>query len=170
MKLVLFRHGPAGHAEKYLESHSDDSERPLTAKGREVTKSMAHYLKRWEPDFDMIVTSPFARAAETAEIVADVLAISNVFSCADLTPESQILSTVQWLETHADDAQSVLLVGHEPHLGILASWCLSGVSSSFFELKKSGMIALEVKSFSSMKAASAKLLWQISPQLLRSMS
>jgi phosphohistidine phosphatase len=165
MKLVLFRHGLAGSSEKYLQTHKDDSKRPLTTKGREVSKSMAKNLKVWEPDFDFIVTSPYARAIQTAEVVAQVLKISNVLQCSELTPASPILSFVQWLRIHTDEAQSVLVVGHEPQLGRFASWCLSGSAESFFELKKSGIIALETTGLSNLRPASAKLLWQVAPRM-----
>ena len=45
----------------------------LTKKGRDEILAVAHWMKGQDLHFDLIATSPFARAQETAAIVADVL-------------------------------------------------------------------------------------------------
>src|SRR6185312_7639278 len=66
MKLYLLRHGDAGEAG---DPRYKDNERPLTPKGIQRTKQLAHVLREMEITMDAIVTSPLTRAKETAEIV-----------------------------------------------------------------------------------------------------
>jgi phosphohistidine phosphatase len=165
MKLVLFRHGLAMDRSQFQVQKKDDALRPLVTKGREKTLSMAKRLKNWERDFDLIVSSPYLRALQTARILAQTLKISNLFECAELTPSAPPLAFAQWLRIHAEESLSVLVVGHEPHLSGFASWCLAGQQQSFMELKKSGMVCLEVESFSHLAPGVGQLQWLVSPKL-----
>ena len=167
MRLVLFRHGLAVERAKHLLLNKEDSLRPLVLKGREKTEMMAEMLKKNGADFDLIVTSPYMRATQTAEILAKSLKISNVFESAELVPSSSSLAFAQWLRIHAEECLSVLAVGHEPHMSAFASWCLTGQKESFIELKKSGALALEVESFANLAPAAAQLIWHLSPKLLQ---
>lgn len=164
MKLVLFRHGLAVDRQKFLEHKKDDALRPLVAKGKIKTLEMAKRLETWVPDFDMIVASPFVRSLETAHILAKVLKVSNLFESAELVPSAPVMAFVQWLHVHAEECRSVLVVGHEPHLSSLAGWCLTGQKESFIELKKSGIIALEIENFSELRPGTGQLLWHVSPK------
>ncbi len=49
-----------------------DSERPLTDKGRKKMRQIAKALRHLGVEFDLILSSPYVRACETAEILADV--------------------------------------------------------------------------------------------------
>jgi len=166
MRLVLFRHGLAVDRAEFLKAKGDDALRPLVPKGRERTIEMAQVLKEWQPDFDLIVTSPFLRSQQTAKILSKELKISNLFECAEMAPSAPVTAFAQWLQVHADDSRAVLAVGHEPQLSTFACWCLSGQRESFIDLKKSGMLALELESFAHIKPGTAQLSWHISPKLL----
>lgn len=166
MKLVLCRHGQAMEREDFAAQKKDDALRPLVQKGRERTKDVGKFLKKWNPDFDFIVTSPYLRAKQTAEILATALQISNVFEAAELVPLAQASAFAQWLKVHADESFSVLAIGHEPHLSTFASWCLVGGSESFIDLKKSGLITLDINSFVDIHQGSAKLEFLIGPKML----
>ena len=69
MQLLLIRHGPAGDRSAW---NGPDSERPLTVEGREVMRLAVPALPGLVPKVDVLATSPFTRAYETAEIVAQV--------------------------------------------------------------------------------------------------
>lgn len=166
MKLVLCRHGLAMDREEFRLHRKDDSLRPLVAKGKERTRLVAKSLRDWSPEFDLIVSSPFTRAQQTAEILAKALKITNVFETPSLAPEAAPEHFAKWLATHADECLTVLAVGHEPQLSQFATWCLSGQRESFIDLKKSGLVGLQLKSFSSVQPGSAQLEYLISPQHL----
>ncbi len=164
MKLILFRHGLAVDRVKFLDEKKEDALRPLVSKGKQKTLEMARRLEDWVPDFDLIVTSPFLRSLQTAQILAKELKLGNLFESAELVPSAPVMAFVQWLHVHAEECRAVLVVGHEPHLSSLAGWCLTGQKESFIELKKSGMIALEIESFAKLRPGTAQLLWHVSPK------
>jgi phosphohistidine phosphatase SixA len=71
MNLYLLRHGIA--VEPGTAGCELDSERPLTAKGKKRLRVTSQAMKKLELSFDLILSSPFLRAKQTAEIVAKAL-------------------------------------------------------------------------------------------------
>src|SRR5215203_3809499 len=67
MKLYILRHGEAA---EHGDPRFKENERPLTPKGLQRTKQLAHALREMEISFDTIFSSPLLRAKQTAEIVA----------------------------------------------------------------------------------------------------
>src|SRR5579863_3087078 len=68
MDLYILRHAIA----EERNPSGRDSERRLTEEGREKMRNAAKGMKALELEFDLILSSPYARAKETAEIVAKV--------------------------------------------------------------------------------------------------
>lgn len=166
MKLVLFRHGIAMDRELALLQNIDDSKRPLVPRGRERTEKMAKFLKDSDEEFDLIVSSPLHRARQTAEILCQHVKYKKLMECPELVPSAPSQAFAQWLKTHAQGVTRILVVGHEPQLSVFASWCLAGSAESFIDLKKSGIICLEVEALDQISAKSADLLWVTSPKLV----
>jgi phosphohistidine phosphatase len=164
MKLILFRHGQAVERETALLNKMEDSKRPLTPKGRERTEKMAKILKSMDLDLDLLVTSPLVRAMQTAEIIFPTVKARDISECAELVPSAPPQAFAQWLKTHSKNSTCVMAVGHEPQLGVFASWALAGSTNSFIELKKSGVICLEVESLDEVSARSATLQWILAPK------
>ena len=91
--------------------------------------------------FDRILTSPLARARQTAEITAEVYGSSvPVESVEALSDRSDIPAVIALL---SGAAASVLCVGHEPLLSRLAATLISRDGSVRIAMKKSGVIAIE---------------------------
>src|SRR5262249_3417512 len=85
MNLYLLRHGLA--AELSTAGLSKDSERPLTPKGSRKLKKIAAGMKALELKFDLILSSPYVRARQTAELIAESLhAGKKIEFTATLTP------------------------------------------------------------------------------------
>jgi phosphohistidine phosphatase len=108
MNLYLLRHAEAE------EDASSDGERQLTERGREQARTIGRFCARNGLYPEKIVTSPLARAQQTAKIVAEELKIANriqvcEFATAGMTTESAL----NGLKAFTDHS-SVLLVGHEP--------------------------------------------------------
>jgi phosphohistidine phosphatase len=59
----------------------------------------------------------------------------------------------------------VALVGHEPHLGKLASWLLARTSTPFLQLKKGGACLLDLGARP--RAGEARMVWLLTPAQLR---
>jgi len=123
-------------------------------------------LRIWEPEIDLIVSSPYVRAMQTAEIIFQAYKKVPILESSELVPSSPPSAFAQWLEKQIKMETSIVVVGHEPHLSTFATWTLSGATTSFMELKKSGMLCLEVESLSEVSQKSAELNWLIQPKQL----
>lgn len=119
MHLYLLRHG---EAEPIAAS---DSERPLTERGRTQVYQASNAL----PDIELMAVSPYLRAQQSADIVESRVLIKNRTETETLTPDNPATDVLNWLQTV--DAETVLLVGHNPLISQLCNW-LAGQSSIQF--------------------------------------
>ncbi len=170
MKIVLFRHGAAVDREEAMLKKIEESQRPLIEKGRERTRAMGKTLKELEPSFDMIICSPLLRAQQTAELLAPLFRKTELHQSLELVPQAAPQAFAIWLKTYAKNKRAVLIIGHEPQLSTFASWVLGGQTESFINLKKSGMLAIEVESLEAVGPRSGQLCWLISAKQTSAMS
>ena len=165
MEIVFLRHAPAGEKEDWARSGRPDSERPLTMDGRKRAREAAKGLAAFLETVDLVATSPWARAKETAEFTAKAFGVPLV-ETNYLLPHRSPASLAGWLS--GLDGHRVILVGHEPHLSKVISWLLAGPSArSLISLKKAQALLLETKKAA---AGSAVLVWSLPPRVLRSLA
>src|SRR4026208_2173297 len=114
MELYLLRHAIALDREKF--HGRDDSQRPLTPEGKKKMRRAAEGMRALDLSFDLIFSSPYVRARDTADIVAHAFTNRRHLKMTDLmAPNASPGQIVQHLAT-LPRTHSVLLVGHEPHL------------------------------------------------------
>ena len=144
MLLLLVRHAQAG--ERDAERWPDDSVRPLTNPGRAAHARVSRALRRLDCTPDLIVASPWVRALQTAEIMADEMGVdAEIAECEPLTIEPNLQTIANCLPELEADA-TVALVGHSPYLEDLASLLLSGAPGRLaVDLPKSGVMAIETE-------------------------
>lgn len=138
-QLYLLRHGIAvPHGEPGV----PDDERPLTPKGEKRVKQVAKGLRRLKVEVDQILTSPLPRARKTAEIVAEVLGLTDRLSEVDeLRGEVHAESIQYWLKSRTE--ARLMLVGHNPSLSELIGLLIAaGPHLCPFNLDKAGVAAL----------------------------
>jgi len=164
MQLLIIRHAIAEEREEFAKSGQPDSERPLTDYGRRRMRRNARGLLRIAERPSALATSPFARAAETAHIIADTLGITSIEVVDVLAPDHHPKELIPWLSRHAPD-EVVGVVGHEPQLGVLISWLLSGREESHALLKKGGACLLDLGR--DPEPGAAVLHWLLTPGQLR---
>lgn len=165
MEIIFLRHGPAGEREDWAKTGRPDSERPLTPEGRKRSREAAKGLAAFIETADLVATSPWARAKETAEIAAKALGAPLV-ETNFLLPHRSPASLAGWLS--GLDGERVVLVGHEPHLSKAVSWLLTGSGArSLVGLKKAQALLLGTKKAA---AGSAVLAWSLPPKALRRLS
>jgi phosphohistidine phosphatase len=163
MELFLLRHGIA--AERGTEPFTNDSHRPLTAVGLKRTRKIARAIKALRPRFDLVLTSPYVRAKQTADIVLEVLELHSVLRLSShLAPGAKPRALIAELQQLCKSEAHVLLVGHEPDLSRLASLLISGRTLSDITLKKAGLIKLQVDLLGAGRCASLEFL--LTPRLL----
>lgn len=165
MELLVIRHGVAEDREAFAESGQDDSLRPLTKEGRLKMEHVAKGLRRTVRSLDVIATSPFKRAEQTAKIVARSYGHGELEHLDALTPDGTQRAFMTWLRGHAN-SDRVAVVGHDPHLPVLVSWLVTGEAiDGRFRLRKGGACLLEIDG--QPRAGKAIMLWSLTPSLLR---
>ena len=112
-RLVLVRHSKASH------DAVTDLERPLTPKGTALAGLLAKELRKRLETTDLLLVSPAARARETARPIRDRLEPTDTLvreEIYNLGPNG-ILGV---LAEEGADARTVVVVGHEPTISVLA--------------------------------------------------
>ena len=160
MQLLLIRHGTA----EDKASNGDDAHRSLTEDGKREVKEAVKGLKTLVENIDAIGASPLLRARQTADIVAKGYGDLPIQIVPALTPGSDPASVLDWLEQNTS-AKLLALVGHEPLLGVLVTWFMTGSSNSRVAMSKAGAALLE---FSGRVAAgTGTLQWVVTGLTLR---
>ena len=145
MNLYLLRHGIA--VDPSSPAYANDSDRPLTPKGRRRLRQIAEAMRTLKISFDVIFSSPYVRAAQTAEIVAKELKRRKKLKFTDeLTPGGNPKLLLQQLSEQRPRLKNVLLVGHEPYLSKLIALLTAGSMSMELDLKKGSLCQLETDS------------------------
>jgi phosphohistidine phosphatase len=137
MHIFFLRHGDASSDSRY-----DDSERPLTDLGMRQATMVGTLLHRMKVRIDATLSSPLARAHETASIALSHLKNQQVAISELLlngTDPQQLFEHLQKLR-----APSVLLVGHEPFLSETISLLIGGNREVEIEMKKCSLALVEV--------------------------
>jgi len=164
-KLILLRHAIAEERTAASARGVRDAQRPLTKRGREKMRRAAQGLHSLLPGLNLVLTSPLARAVQTAEILTDEYRQQLALIESDaLKPGTEPHALLNVLHEHPD-ATTVVCVGHEPDLTRLASWLITGGNKNLLTLKKGGACLLEFSR--EFRAGDARLVWLLTPRMLR---
>lgn len=167
MNLYLLRHAIA--VSRGAGRARTDRQRPLTPKGRRRLRQVIDAMRRLGLEFDLIVSSPFLRARQTAELVVSELPSAAPLEFTDaLAVGSQPRQVLDLLARRQPAPGAVLLVGHEPLLSQVASVLLCGAPGLRLQLKKAGLCKLSVPSLAGGQRAT--LEWLLTPKQLRWMA
>ena len=166
MELYILRHAIA--VERSGWEDSDDS-RPLSAYGIAKMRQNATGLTRILPRIDTILTSPYLRARQTAEIVCKIYG----FKIADKVVETEHLTPDRPLDDIFIDlneywSSRVMVVGHQPHLGDLVSYLTSNGEVRNVPLKKGGIACVEIERED--PKGTGLLHWLLTPKQLRQLA
>src|SRR5512134_3534325 len=115
MQLLVIRHAIAMEREEWAKSGRPDSDRPLTDAGRRRMRKNARGLQRIAPHPQLVATSPWLRAADTARVVAETLGVERIETVDVMLPDRHPRALAAWLTERT--AETIVVVGHEPHLG-----------------------------------------------------
>ena len=138
MELFLMRHAEAERPEPYAE----DRLRPLTVQGQARHQIVARVVAPLLQPLDRLLTSPFLRARQTADITATSVRCARPVEETPLLAEACSLGSVlSLLQDEAPDAR-ILCVGHEPHMSRLAAVFLDGAGHSAFAFEPGAVIGM----------------------------
>lgn len=136
MQLLVIRHAIA----EDLVTGRGDADRRLTAAGRAKLRRAVVGLRAVGIRLDRVLTSPWARAAETAQLLTPI-ARGEPIATALLAqpPGPELLAMI------ADRGVATGVVGHEPWLGELVGWLAFGAArhGDALPIKKAGVVWLD---------------------------
>jgi phosphohistidine phosphatase len=164
MNFYILRHGIA--QEMGMPGVDKDSERELVPEGRQKLRKIAAAMNALDLTFDVILTSPYVRAEQTAMTIAEVLKMKAKLELTDdLSPSGSMRDLIASINGRKPAPADVLLVGHEPYLSELISLLVSGGTDAIsVVLKKGGFCRLSVETLKYGRCAS--LDWLLTPKQL----
>ena len=136
MNLWLLRHAAA----QDVTPSGRDDERALTAEGAARAAAVARGLALLAPTIEVVLSSPYRRARETAEAAARALGVEGVVESSALEPGRAASEIVRQLS--AAPWNRVLLVGHEPLLGSVIGLIVFGDEGRAVPLRKAQLARL----------------------------
>jgi len=148
MRLYFLRHGAAD----WPDWKRSDDERPLTKAGRKELHQVGRFLARIGANPDLVLTSPLPRAAQTADIAAEHLAV-RAREEKLLAPGFRRDDLMRILGKYPE--QILMLVGHEPDF----SEVIGAVSGGAVKISKAGVALVDLH------GKKGKLLWLFPPRL-----
>lgn len=144
MLLLLVRHANAG--ERDPAQWPDDRERPLTEKGRKVQADVSRFLRKRDFTPTLVLTSPWTRAAQTAQILVEVARVSQPpVPCEALAEDPDLIRLEDYVGEQPSGA-IVAMVGHSPWMEDLGSLLLAGSTNGIrIDFPKSGVLGIDVE-------------------------
>jgi len=162
MELYIVRHGIAIDRED--PKSPAEADRFLTEEGIEKTKQVAKAIAALGLHADLMVSSPYVRAMQTAEIFASALgyAKQKIVKTETLLPGAEPAAFFRELAKQKQ-ASAVFCFGHGPNVDeVLAAGI--GSNRQVTSMKKAGVALLELKRIS---PPSGQLVWLAPPKLLK---
>ena len=146
MLVYLCRHGIA--IELGENGTRSDSERHLSEEGKKKLREAAKGYRKAMERPRRVFTSPYLRARQTAQILAEVFGIeATAEETPSLLPEADPARALALLQGELLDkakASPVLVVGHEPNLGQLLGMLVTQREGTAIPLKKGMLIGIEI--------------------------
>ena len=156
MILYFMRHGDAGHGS----SDPNDDARELTSAGIAALRGAEALWRSLNLRPDLVLTSSLPRASQTAELLAEGLALERpVVQDERLLPGARWSDLARAMAAHPG-ARRVAFVGHEPDLST-AICLLSGASS--VRMRKGSIACLEFPGVP--EPGAGELAWLLDPDL-----
>ena len=162
MQLYIVRHGIAIDRED--PKAPAEAERFLTEEGIAKTKQVAKGIAALGVRADLMVSSPYLRAMQTAAIFASALDYPEhkIRQSESLLPGAEPVAFLREL-AREKNASSVFCFGHAPHVdGLLAATV--GAPRHITSMKKAGVAFVEMKRIS---PPNGQLVWLVTPKLFR---
>ena len=141
MEIYILRHGIAEDGQ----AGQPDSERALTSDGRKKLRSVLRTAASAGVAPSLILTSPFKRALQTAQMAAEILDYKGeLLRTKALEPSAAPKGVWEEIRVHKDEAQ-ILLAGHEPLFSRLTAYLL-GSPDLQVDFKKGAIACIETGS------------------------
>jgi phosphohistidine phosphatase len=168
MRVLIVRHAPAEDRQVFARSGQSDNLRPLSRAGKEKMSLNIKGLQKIILALDGIAESPLVRAQQTADYLASAYPKAIRETLPALAPNGNYGEILKYLQQYTHTNKTIALVGHEPDLGELATWLLTGEAENWMPLKKGSACLLEF--FYEVDTSQAELCWMLQPKQLRQLA
>lgn len=152
MKLYLLRHGIAD----WPDWDRPDDERPLTKEGKTEMRQMAKFMRGLKPKPSVILSSPFPRAWQTAEIAAEFLKL-KLREERDLQKGFNVAKLRKILGRHTKE--NPMIVGHNPGFVDV----IRALTGANVKLAKGGLARVDLEE----EEEEGRLVWLLPPKVTR---
>jgi phosphohistidine phosphatase len=155
--IYILRHGIAEDAP----AGGSDAARALTQEGKQKLRKVLACARQAGVGPSLILSSPLKRAVQTAEIAVEVLNVKReIVQTAALAPSGSLQRV--WNEVHAQDADELLIAGHEPLLGRFVAFLLR-CPALRVQLKKGALVCIDIETVG--PEPHGVLRWMLTPKL-----
>jgi phosphohistidine phosphatase len=158
MQVYILRHGIA----EDQGARQSDSDRSLTAEGKRKLAAVLSAAAKAGVAPAVILTSPYKRARQTAEMAAEALGYSSPpVEIESLVPHGSPQAVWNDVRGHRTE-ESLLLAGHEPLLSQVVAYFLSAPALQF-EFRKGALVCMTIENFRG--EPHGVLQWILTPRL-----
>jgi len=158
MEIYILRHGIAEDAKGDMQ----DAERALTDEGRERLKRILERARAAGVKPTFILTSPYKRALQTAQMAGHILECRKIDQTEALVPGATPQELWEAIRERRREG-ALLLSGHEPLLSMTAAFLL-GAPELQVDLKKGAIVRIDQDKFGATPRGTLK--WMLTPRLV----
>ena len=163
MHIYIIRHGIA--IDMLDAKVDDDADRWLTDVGISRMEKVAKGLKKLVPDFECISTSPYLRAEQTANLIAQAYSSPPPVEKTPLLEPGATLLDIEKLAQKISDDGCVAMVGHQPDCSEIISALIGSSKPEQIEMRKGAVCRIDVQG--ALLPGSGLLCWLLQPRCLR---
>ncbi len=160
--ILLLRHGKSDWDADYGKDHS----RPLADRGQKGARKIGRFLTTARAVPDRALSSTATRARETLATAAEAGGWSGPARVTDALYESTPEDVLREIQSETDDAQTLIVVGHEPTWSGLVSKLIGGGA---VQMKTAAVAAIEVEveRWADVQFGRGSLAFLLPPRVLR---
>ncbi len=161
MKTILLMR----HAKSDWTAEAPDAERPLAERGLKAAAKMGRLVSAAGCVPDRALVSSAVRTRETMRLAAEAGAWTGPARITDALYEATVQAVLAEIQAEADDAATLVVVGHEPTTSQLAALLVGGGT---FEVKTGAVLRIDVPvvRWADVTAGRGALVWAIAPDTL----
>ena len=160
--LLLLRHAKSS----WKDPNARDFDRPLNQRGLKAAPAVGRLIRKRKLQLDLVLSSPAERARQTTQLVLEAASLKTELRYDERIYEASAARLFEVVSQIDDEADLVMLVGHNPGLEELLS-ALTGEALSF-PTAALACIELNIEKWNKVRAGGAQLEWLAKPKELKS--
>lgn len=160
--LLLLRHAKSS----WKDTNARDFDRPLNQRGLKAAPAIGRLIRKRKLQLDLVLSSPAERARQTTQLVFEAAGLKTELRYDERIYEASAERLFEIVSQIDDEADVVMLVGHNPGLeDLLATLVGEGRS---FPTAALAHIALDIEKWNKLRAGGGQLEWLAKPKKLKS--